>query len=910
MKGNNDNNSLKDTNNYHSSVAEKIDINEVSAERKTSRDSEIFFYQDKKFSPSAVTGICEEFIRTFTKDKKYHYYDMINDMMARNSITIVVDFNDIFDSQTYYENGNFLYKLVEDNPKLFLKTFKEASLKILAEIHYDYAAEIKEEFKVSIANATTFKKEITDIVNTDVGRLIYTEDFVVSIASQRNYTKSMAWSCGECGRLTYKESIGFRIPKLTQCMYCDSKDVRESYKDAITDTMQEIKLQQKFERIVSGRVPKTIIGVTFGKDMINPVQAGDICAATGIISLQPNPSPAENAVSDYFIEILWIEKKSDDFLVEEDPELEEKVKKFIDPRNEDIGYKNLVESIAPSIMGHEVLKEALLLQAVGSEVAYFQDNSRHRGEINLLLVGDAGTAKSKLARYVYQIYTRAVYVSGKTTEAGITASVIIPKNGIPILEAGAYLLASSDNGGLVVCDEMEKTRKEAREAIAGCLDDNGMVEIHKHTIHQNIQINNASLHIANPKTGEVWDPEKTIKENTGFENWYLSRFIPFIVRDEVDKELDTKKAKHYLSQFGNTRRQYRIKDSSYNDINDLRLKQRMSYGTNKDIKSVNEMAFFNKYVRRYFKPELDPKSKAAKKLEHFYISVRPLQSGGKSARVTIRSLGDLVRLAEASARAHMRNEVTEKDADIAIKIIQASIASSGFNMFKGTYEEQQQREREKEKGGGGGGGPPATGFFSAKELLENKTAREFISQDLEKIAHKRMNRFYREVATKMKKVVRVVKWYGLQKCRECGGNGAIRDGGNVNVCYSCKGPGGFKQDFLMSDIDYQLRNAGLTAVDIQELVTQLVRKRIIHPRFNNSNSYELTKDYKNALLDLAAMETQIGVMTELSTEERPKNKDPEFTDRINRLKNMMNPKIREEVRKELEEEEEDEEEDQ
>ena len=98
------------------------------------------------------------------------------------------------------------------------------------------------------------------------------------------------------------------------------------------------------------------------------------------------------------------------------------------------------------------------------------------------------------------------------------------------------------------------------------------------------------------------------------------------------------------------------------------------------------MLMFNKYVRKKFHGTIDPNSKAAEKLEKFYITIRPSAANAKSLRITMRSLGDLVRLAEASARAHMRNEVTEKDADIAIKIVAASIASSGFNMFTGEYE--------------------------------------------------------------------------------------------------------------------------------------------------------------------------------------------------------------------------------
>ena len=872
-----------------------LDIDAISSERRNYLDSEVFNYEgdNKQYKYSKCADICEEFIRSYKRNdsQKYHYFDVINDMMANGQITVVIDFFDIFDSQSssVFEHGHFLYSLIEQNPKLFLKSMRKAAFAVLSEIHYDYAYEIREDFKCVISNANIFKKEITDIVNTDVGHLIYTEDFVVSIMPQKYYVTNMAWSCGACGRLTYKQSIGFRLPRLKKCEYCQSEDIRESIKDAITDTMQEIKLQQKFERIISGRVPKTIMGVIYGKDVINPVQAGDICGVTGIVSTQPNPSPAENAVSEYIIEIQWIEKKADDFLIPDDPKIEEKVKRFIDPANEDEGYQNLIESIAPSVLGHEIIKEALLLQIVGSEVAYFQDNSRHRGEINLLLVGDAGTAKSKVAKYVFQLYARAIYVSGKTTEAGITATVVIPKGGTPVLEAGAYLLASSDNGGLVVCDEMEKTNKEAKDAIAACLDDTQMVEIHKATIHQSIQINNASLHIANPKTGEVWNTEKSIKENTGFENWYLSRFCTFIVRDVVDKELDTQKAKHYLAQFGNTRRQYKIKDGN---INDLRLKHKLSYGENTDIKSVPEMAMFNKYVRKHFKPEFDPKSKVGQKLINYYISVRPLNSG-KGAKVTIRSLGDLVRFAEASARAHMRNEVTEKDADIAIKIVQASIASSGFNMFTG--EERKIKPSDLTN--------IPEGFFSAKDLLGNKTAAEIVGIDLQTLARKRENRFYKEVALKMKKVVKVIKMYALQKCRDCGGDGFRNEGQLRNQCYSCQGHGGYKQEFNLNDLQHFLSNTGLTNIDIHDLVTSLIKKKVISPKFENGNTYHVVKPYRDALLDLAGIEANVTIAIESDIDKLKQKemliKNPEIQEKIDKLKNLMPTQSRDQIKRML-----------
>ena len=47
-----------------------------------------------------------------------------------------------------------------------------------------------------------------------------------------------------------------------------------------------------------------------------------------------------------------------------------------------------------------------------------------RGDINMLLLGDPGTAKSQFLKYVEQIFQRVVYTTGKGASAvGLTAGV-------------------------------------------------------------------------------------------------------------------------------------------------------------------------------------------------------------------------------------------------------------------------------------------------------------------------------------------------------------------------------------------------------------------------------------------------------------------------------------------------------
>ena len=56
--------------------------------------------------------------------------------------------------------------------------------------------------------------------------------------------------------------------------------------------------------------------------------------------------------------------------------------------------EKLINSIAPSIYGHNFIKRALLMAMFGGEAKDVERKHRIRGDINVLLLGDPGTAKS------------------------------------------------------------------------------------------------------------------------------------------------------------------------------------------------------------------------------------------------------------------------------------------------------------------------------------------------------------------------------------------------------------------------------------------------------------------------------------------------------------------------------------
>lgn len=56
--------------------------------------------------------------------------------------------------------------------------------------------------------------------------------------------------------------------------------------------------------------------------------------------------------------------------------------------------EKIINSIAPSIYGHNFVKKALALAMFGGEAKDINGKHRIRGDINVLLLGDPGTAKS------------------------------------------------------------------------------------------------------------------------------------------------------------------------------------------------------------------------------------------------------------------------------------------------------------------------------------------------------------------------------------------------------------------------------------------------------------------------------------------------------------------------------------
>jgi len=75
--------------------------------------------------------------------------------------------------------------------------------------------------------------------------------------------------------------------------------------------------------------------------------------------------------------------------------------------------ERVCKSIAPSIYGHLNIKTGIALALFGGQEKHPSGSHRLRGDINMLLLGDPGTAKSQFLKYIEKIAQRSVYTTGE-----------------------------------------------------------------------------------------------------------------------------------------------------------------------------------------------------------------------------------------------------------------------------------------------------------------------------------------------------------------------------------------------------------------------------------------------------------------------------------------------------------------
>ncbi|MDP2907320.1 MAG: minichromosome maintenance protein MCM [Nanoarchaeota archaeon] len=498
------------------------------------------------------------------------------------------------------------------------------------------------------------KRSIRNIRSADLGKFIFFEGIVRQSSDVRPQVVNAKFECPSCGTMMNIPQLEMRFREPSRCT-CGRKAYFRLIKKEMVDG-QRLVIEEAAEDLDGGSQSKRL-GVFLKEDLVEPkmekkTTPGTKVRVMGIISDVeiPLPSGGCKTTFDIVVNANNIEPVQEVFSdVEISQEDEEEIKKLSkDPKV----YEKLTQSIAPSIMGYDKIKESLLLQLMGGVRKQKQDGTTVRGDIHILLVGDPGAGKSAMLTFIAKAAPKARYIAGKgASSAGLTASVVKDEflKGWA-LEAGAMVLA---NKGICVLDELDKLKEEDTSALH-----EGMAQqtitIAKANIQATLTAQTSILAAANPKLGR-FDPYKPVPDQIEMPPTLINRFdLIFPIRDLPDKDKDSKIAKHVLAQ----------------------------HQEPESVKTEVSVGLLRKYIA-YVKQKINPvlTEEAMQEIQHFYVNLRNMEkTGNEGVRpipITPRQLEALIRLAEASARIRLSKTVTKADSKRAIDLLKYCMAQVG-----------------------------------------------------------------------------------------------------------------------------------------------------------------------------------------------------------------------------------------
>ena len=256
---------------------------------------------------------------------------------------------------------------------------------------------------------------ISEIRSKHLTKLLWMEGIVRQKSDVRPHVMAARFECPSCGNILTVLQLESKYREPSRCGCGRKGKFKELTKELIDG--QGIVLEEAPEDLDGGVQPKRM-NVFLKNDLVSPItdrktSPGNKVRIVGWVTEVPINlrSGGKSTKFDLIIEANFIEPVQDDFSSLEISEEEiEKIKKLSQDPEID---RKLVESSAPSIFGHDKVKEALILQLVGGVRKKRKDGVITRGDMHVLLIGDPGAAKSQLLKRITKIAPKSRYVSGK-----------------------------------------------------------------------------------------------------------------------------------------------------------------------------------------------------------------------------------------------------------------------------------------------------------------------------------------------------------------------------------------------------------------------------------------------------------------------------------------------------------------
>ena len=313
--------------------------------------------------------------------------------------------------------------------------------------------------------------KIRDLRAKHLNSFLELEGIVRQSSEVRPQVVNARFECPSCGTVLSVLQIERKFREPSRCS-CGRKGGFKLLSKDMVDA-QRIVIEESPESLTGGEQPRRM-QVFLKEDLVEPkmeerTTPGSRVKILGVLKEIPVPTSTGGMQTrfDLAVEannIIPLEESFEDLdITEED---ENQIQELaVDPKV----FEKFTQSIAPSIYGHDEIKQSLVLQLFGGVKKIKSDGGRIRGDIHILLVGDPGVAKSQMLKFISDIAPKGRYLVGRgASGAGITATVVRDEfmKGWS-LEAGAMVLS---NKGIVCIDEIYKMDQHDRSAMHEALE--------------------------------------------------------------------------------------------------------------------------------------------------------------------------------------------------------------------------------------------------------------------------------------------------------------------------------------------------------------------------------------------------------------------------------------------------------
>jgi replicative DNA helicase Mcm len=581
-----------------------------------------------------------EQINKFTEFFELYYKKELTEKIQNQEKSITIDFKDLVEFNP--ELANLLLDQPED-------TIKAGELAIE---QLNISGDIKN-FRLRLTNLPQSSyMMLGEARSCGIKRLFAFKGIIRQKSDVRPHTTSARFECPQCSNILSVLQLETQFREPSRCS-CGRKGKFRLLSTELIDA-QGMLLEECPEDLDGGQQPKHL-NVLLKEDLVSPVNErktgpGSKITVIGIVRDVPVilRNGAKSTRLDLMIEANNVIISEESFIdIKISPEEEAEIIKLSqDPEL----FPKLISSIAPSIYGYNEVKEALILQLFGGVQRKRKDGSIIRGDTHILLVGDAGIAKTELLKRIYQVAPKGRYVSGRgSSAAGLTATVVKDEflKGW-CLEAGAIVLATN---GQIFIDEMDKMTPGDTSALHEAMESQ-QVSVSKANVQATLTAKTTVLAAANPKLGR-FDPYDILGKQINMPPTLINRFdLIFPIKDIPNAKKDE-------------------------ELSGFILNSHMDKG---DTTPPLDTKFIRKYIA-YAKQKCKPKltEEAGKEIQNYYMKLRKIYETEKSIPISPRQIGALARLSEASAKVRLAEFTTIEDAQRATRLLHFCLSEVGVD---------------------------------------------------------------------------------------------------------------------------------------------------------------------------------------------------------------------------------------